>query len=165
MKEPLRRYEINHPSRCVLDLEPAWRNFRELLKPQPFSPPVMHDEECTDKNFPISVSSSGTYKSRPVWAHYLQSSDVKSLSQIFPWSFLVFPSSCPVKCYVYDSWWSCIDPLWIHWSSMDPLLTHSGSTVHSGKPLWIPSFSISGSEVPTHFLQEPLDGSIFGTLG
>lgn len=49
-------------------------------------------------------------------------------------------SSCPVKCYVYDSWWSCIDPLWIHWSSMDPLLTHSGSTVHSGKPPLIPTF-------------------------
>lgn len=171
MKEPLRRYGINQLNQCQSSFKMrSW--VRTSLKELPGTaePPKepsrtpacdawwgMHWQKLSDLGvliWNVQVSTCRT----------LQSLDVKR-SEIFP-SFLVFPS-CPVKCYVYDSWSSCIDPRWDPLMFfLDPLLTHSGSTVHSGKPLLIPSFfqGLQKSEVPTHFLQEPLDGSILGML-
>lgn len=64
-------------------------------------------------------------------------------------------------CMIHDDLvlihYGSIDPVWIHyWPTPDPLFI-------LGSHHWSQHSSISGSEVPTHFLQEPLDCSILGT--
>ncbi len=51
--------------------------------------------------------------------------------------------------WIYLSNGSTIDPLWICWFILVPLIHYS-------------PMRAAGSEIPTHFLQEPLDGASWG---
>ena len=164
MKEPLRRYEINHPSRCVLDKDSSLKELPGTAETPTLQPACdawwgMHWQKLSDLGvliWNVQISTClGTLIAKlgceePLWDFF------HGLS----WSFLHHvPSNA--MCMIHDDLvlihYGSIDPVWIHyWLTPDPLFilgSHYGSH-HS---------SISGSEVPTHFLQEPLDGSILGT--
>lgn len=128
MKEPLRRYEINHPSRCVLDKDSSLKELPGTAETPTLQPACdawggMHWQKLSDLGvliWNVQVSTClGTLIAKlgceePLW----------DFPMVFPGLSFIMSRQMLCVWFMMILYWSTMDPLIQYGSTIDPLRIH-----------------------------------------